>query len=79
MCSSPSSVDQELIDPDSICGVVLDEAQHCAKEHPFGRVARSFLTVETAPSAPARPKSASELPKVSALVHVCRAKAVLFF
>eukprot|EP00752_Nemacystus_decipiens_P003611 g3328.t1 len=59
---------EELIDPDSICCVVLDEAQRCAKEHPFGRIARSFLTAGATPSASVRrSKSASELPKVLAL------------
>lgn len=34
---------QEYIDPQSICCVVLDEAHHCGKEHPFNRVSKQFL------------------------------------
>lgn len=55
---------QHYIDPDAICCVVLDEAHHCGKEHPFNRVARSFLTMQAFPDEIANPRRASELPKV---------------
>lgn len=56
---------QSYIDPGSICCVVLDEAHHCGKEHPFHRVSRSFLTagIGTASSLPTKPPS--EYPKVT--------------
>lgn len=56
---------QSYIDPDSICCVVLDEAHHCGKEHPFNRVARSFLTTGRGSQSSSPPsKGASEYPKV---------------
>ncbi len=63
---------QDYIDPDSICCVVLDEAHHCGKEHPFNRVARSFLTMKAFPTASATPRRASELPKVVCAVMYSR-------
>lgn len=44
--------------------MVLDEAHHCGKEHPFNRVARSFLTMKAFPDELANPRRAGELPKV---------------
>lgn len=55
---------QDYIDPDAICCVVVDEAHHCGKEHPFNRVARSFLTMKAFPSVQATRDRAKELPKV---------------
>ena len=66
-CCSQS---QHYIDPDAICCVVLDEAHHCGKEHPFNRVARSFLTMKAFPDELANPRRAGELPKVY-FVYVC--------
>jgi len=71
---------QEYIDPDAICCVVLDEAHHCGKEHPFNRVARSFLTMKAFPTASATSRRASELPKVwdrmRCTVDVCGTGAI---
>ncbi|CBN78074.1 DEAD box helicase [Ectocarpus siliculosus] len=58
---------KRYIDPDAICCVVLDEAHHCGKEHPFNRVARSFLTMKAFPSVQATPDRAKEFPKLVAL------------
>eukprot|EP00752_Nemacystus_decipiens_P002257 g2138.t1 len=58
---------KHYVDPDAICCVVLDEAHHCGKEHPFNRVARSFLTIKAFPDELANPGRASELPKLVAL------------
>ncbi|CAM9196053.1 unnamed protein product, partial [Ectocarpus sp. 12 AP-2014] len=58
---------KRYIDPDAICCVVLDEAHHCGKEHPFNRVARSFLTMKAFPSVQATRDRAKEFPKLVAL------------
>ncbi|CAM9305781.1 unnamed protein product [Pylaiella littoralis] len=58
---------KKYIDPDSICCVVLDEAHHCVKAHPFNRVTRLFLASGGNKSASTPVKLPSELPKVLAL------------
>eukprot|EP00903_Cladosiphon_okamuranus_P019581 g18009.t1 len=58
---------KQYVDPDAICCVVLDEAHHCGKEHPFNRVATSFLTIQAFPNEAANPRRACELPKLVAL------------
>ncbi|CAM9621477.1 unnamed protein product [Scytosiphon promiscuus] len=58
---------KHYIDPDSISCVVLDEAHHCGKEHPFNRVARSFLTMKAFPNVSPTRERDRELPKLVAL------------
>ncbi|CAM9520022.1 unnamed protein product, partial [Hapterophycus canaliculatus] len=58
---------KHYIDPDSISCVILDEAHHCGKEHPFNRVARSFLTMKAFPNVSPTRERDRELPKLVAL------------
>lgn len=54
---------QRYLDPDSICCVVVDEAHHSGKEHPFFRIAKSPYVVpndETAAVMAARSRKETE-------------------